>query len=51
MRVVLQRVDRAKCTVEGKVTGEIGLGYLLLIGYTNNDSIEKNAKAAKKSLI
>ena len=48
MRVVLQRVDYAKCTVDGKVTGEINKGYLLLVGYTEGDNLEKNQKAAKK---
>lgn len=48
MRVVLQRVDFASCTVDGKITGKIDLGYLLLVGYTNGDNEEKNKKAAKK---
>ena len=48
MRVVLQRVDKAKCTVDGNVTGEINVGYLLLVGYTEGDNEEKNKKAAKK---
>lgn len=48
MRVVLQRVDYARCTVDGTVTGEINKGYLLLIGYTDGDNEEKNQKAAKK---
>lgn len=38
MRVVLQRVSRAKVTVEGRVTGEIGSGLLLLAGFTDGDS-------------
>ena len=38
MRVVLQRVLNAKCTVDGKVTGEIGKGYLLFLGVEENDS-------------
>lgn len=48
MRVVLQRVDKAKCTVDGNVTGKINVGYLLLVGYTEGDNEEKNKKAAKK---
>lgn len=37
MRVVLQRVSRAKVTVEGRVTGEIGSGILALVGFTRGD--------------
>ena len=48
MRVVLQRVEYAKCTVDNKVTGEIKKGYLLLVGYTNGDNETQNKKAAKK---
>ncbi len=32
MRAVVQRVSRAKVTVDGEVTGEIGLGLLVLVG-------------------
>ena len=38
MRVVLQRVSRAKVTVDGRVTGEIGRGLLLLAGFTDGDT-------------
>lgn len=37
MRVVLQRVSRARVTVGGKVTGEIERGVLLLVGFTEGD--------------
>ncbi|MBO4666735.1 MAG: D-tyrosyl-tRNA(Tyr) deacylase [Bacilli bacterium] len=48
MRVVLQRVDHAKCTVDNKVTGKIDKGYMLLVGFTHDDNIDKVKKAAKK---
>ena len=48
MRVVLQRVDRASCTVDGKITGKIDKGYMLLVGFTNGDDFQKVQKAAKK---
>ncbi|MBZ0136864.1 MAG: D-tyrosyl-tRNA(Tyr) deacylase [Planctomycetes bacterium] len=38
MRVLVQRVSRAKVSVEGEVTGEIGRGLLLLIGITHADT-------------
>lgn len=37
MRVVLQRVSRARVTVEAEVTGEIGAGLLLLVGFRDGD--------------
>ena len=38
MRAVLQRVSRAKATVDGETTGEIGLGMLVLLGVGNTDT-------------
>src|SRR5215470_7177095 len=38
MRAVLQRVSRAKVTVEGRVTGEIGPGLMILLGVGRNDT-------------
>ena len=38
MRAVVQRVSRAKVTVDGEVTGEIGRGLLVLLGVAGNDS-------------
>jgi D-tyrosyl-tRNA(Tyr) deacylase len=38
MRIVLQRVSRARVTVEGRVTGEIGRGLLLLAGFKDGDA-------------
>ncbi|HEX6926192.1 MAG TPA: D-aminoacyl-tRNA deacylase [Longimicrobiaceae bacterium] len=40
MRVVLQRVSRARVTVDDTVTGEIGRGLLLLVAFTEGDSEE-----------
>jgi D-aminoacyl-tRNA deacylase len=40
MRVVVQRASRGKVTVEGQVTGEIGRGYVLLVGVTHEDTRE-----------
>ncbi len=38
MKIVLQRVQSASVQVDGKITGEIGKGYLLLFGVGNNDT-------------
>jgi len=38
MRAVVQRVTRARVTVEDRVVGEIGPGLLILLGITLNDT-------------
>ena len=38
MRAVLQRVSRARVTVDGKVTGEVGPGLMILLGVGKQDS-------------
>ncbi|HLL81075.1 MAG TPA: D-aminoacyl-tRNA deacylase [Longimicrobium sp.] len=48
MRIVLQRVSRARVTVEGRTTGEIGRGLLLLVGFTERDGEEALAWMADK---
>ena len=42
MRAVLQRVSRAKVTVDGEITGEIAHGILVLLGVSVSDT-EKEA--------
>ncbi len=42
MRAVVQRVSRAKVSVDGKIIGEIGRGILILLGVAETDS-EKEA--------
>jgi D-tyrosyl-tRNA(Tyr) deacylase len=37
MRAILQRVSRARVTVEGRTTGEIGAGLLVLLGVRKGD--------------
>jgi D-tyrosyl-tRNA(Tyr) deacylase len=48
MRAVVQRVSRAKVTVEGRVTGEIGAGLMLLLGVGREDSEAVAASLAEK---
>jgi D-tyrosyl-tRNA(Tyr) deacylase len=40
MRIVLQRVSHARVVVDERVTGEIGRGLLLLVGFTDGDNEE-----------
>lgn len=48
MRAVVQRVSRAKVTVEGEVTGEIGTGLLILLGVSEDDTQDDAAYLAEK---
>lgn len=48
MRVLLQRVSRAEVRVEGRVTGRIGPGFLLLAGFTHTDAEAQAAWMADK---
>lgn len=48
MRVVLQRVSNCTVTVDEKITGEIGKGFLLLLGVENGDTEADAIKLAKK---
>jgi D-aminoacyl-tRNA deacylase len=38
MRAVVQRVSRAQVTVNGEITGQIGLGLLVLLGIGRDDT-------------
>ena len=48
MRAVVQRVSRARVTVEDSVTGEVGAGLVILLGVSRNDSSTAAAKMAGK---
>ena len=41
MRVVLQRVSRASVSIESRVAGAIGRGFLLLAGFHTTDTPEQ----------
>lgn len=49
MRTVVQRVARARVTVDGEVTGEIGRGVLLLVGVEQGDT-EADAEATARKI-
>jgi len=50
VRVVLQRVSRAAVRVAGRVTGQIGKGFVVLAGFAPADSEESLAWIADKVL-
>src|ERR1700687_5147078 len=48
MRAVVQRVSRAKVTVEGRVTGEVAAGLMILLGVGREDTSACAASMAEK---
>jgi D-tyrosyl-tRNA(Tyr) deacylase len=48
MRAVVQRVSRARVTVEGRVTGEIGAGLMVLLGVGREDTSQVTSSMAEK---
>jgi D-tyrosyl-tRNA(Tyr) deacylase len=48
MRAVVQRVRRARVTVDGHVTGAIDAGLLVLAGVTDGDAAEDRGWLARK---
>ncbi len=48
MRAVLQRVDRASVSVEGRIVGEIGKGLMILVCAMQGDTEEQAEKLAAK---
>ncbi len=50
MRAVVTRVNEASVTIDGAVTGQIGRGFLILLGITHEDTSEHCRKLAEKVL-
>ena len=50
MRAVVTRVQNASVTVDGNVTGQIGKGFLILLGITHDDTPALCRKLAEKVL-
>lgn len=49
MKAVIQRVSHAKVTVDGRITGEIKQGYLILLGVVEGDGEDEMKLLAKKT--
>lgn len=50
MRAVIQRVSRARVSVNGEITGEIGKGILILLGVSREDSEKEALYLLEKTL-
>ena len=50
MKFVIQRVSHASVTVDGTVIGNIGKGYLVLIGVGQGDTRAEADRLVKKML-
>lgn len=50
MRAILQRVQRGHVTVDGSIIGEIGPGYVILLGVTHQDGPAEVKKLAEKTV-
>ena len=48
MKIVIQRVKSASCTVNNEVISKINNGYLLFVGFTQNDTLKEVEYLAKK---
>ena len=50
MRAVLTRVSSASVTIDGRINGKIGRGFLILLGIGPEDTKKEAAKLAEKLL-
>ncbi len=50
MRAILQRVRRGQVTVADEVVGQIGLGYVILLGITMDDGEAELKKLSEKTV-
>ncbi len=48
MRAVVTRVSRASVSIDGKINGQIGTGFLVLLGVGLEDTAQDAAKLADK---
>ena len=48
MRVLVQRSNKASCEVNGKIVGSIDNGIVLLVGFTEGDTIGNIEYLARK---
>lgn len=48
MRAIIQRVSSASCSVNGEITGQVGTGFMVLLGIEVSDNYEDVSWLAQK---
>ncbi len=48
MRILIQNVNRASCTINNKIVGEISRGFCVFVGFTHNDTKERVERMVNK---
>ena len=48
MRALVQRVSHASVTIDGRIHGQIGQGFLVLLGITDGDTVDDAVYLADK---
>ncbi|MDM8526660.1 D-aminoacyl-tRNA deacylase [Anaerolineales bacterium HSG24] len=49
MKAILQRVTSGRVTVDNQIVGQIGAGYVILLGITHGDGMDEVKKLAEKT--
>ena len=50
MRALVQRVSHASVTIDGRIHGRIGQGFLVLLGITDGDTVDDAVYLADKTV-
>ena len=50
MRALVQRVSHASVTIDGRIHGQIGQGFLVLLGITDGDTVDDAVYLADKTV-
>ena len=48
MRVIIQNVNRASCTIDHKIVGQISRGFCLFVGFAHTDTKERVERMVNK---
>ena len=48
MRIIIQNVNRASCTINNKIVREISRGFCVFVGFTHNDTKDRVERMVNK---